>query len=226
MYSTLKTTALVTILALSLTSTWVFAASGDAMPTTPAPASTPAVTPDANKFAMSEVKPVDAKTLKISFNKDLLEDTSMFEFLLTSKKDETKEIALTWITLSSSKELTANVVSDLAANEEYNMVVVFASDKEWKLIENGVDGMVTFKTPEAFGATPTAMPESQPVETPMDAAPVVEPTATPETPAVAQPVDEAAAWAKALPQTGPKEMMIIVLAMMLGLGIMYVRKRA
>lgn len=183
-------------------------------------------------FGMQEVKVQDLSTLKVTFNKELLSDTSMFEFLLTSKKDDTKEIALTGITLSAPSELTATTVEPLVADEEYNLVVVFASDKDGNVIENGVDGMITFKATPVAGETSTegaldAAPTTDAapvVDTPtpvtgdngaLDAAPATDSGVTPEA---------AAGNAEALPKTGPQEMMIIVLAMMLGLGAMYVRK--
>lgn len=209
MYKIKNTIALAITLVFGLSSVWTFAATWD-------------TTPAGEQFAMKEVTIVDASTLKVSFTKDLLEDISMFEFLLTSKKDDTKEISLTGIILSSPAELTASTVTPLAVNEEYNLVVVFASDKEWKIIENGVDSMITFKTPENF---PSAQPavEEPALEEPMDAAPVVEPVV--EEP-VATPIDTAAWEATTLPQTGTQEMMIVIFAMMLGLGFMYSRRKA
>lgn len=188
-------------------------------------------------FGMQEVKVADLNTLNVTFNKDLLEDTSMFEFLLTSKKDDTKEIALTGITLSAPAELTAKTVDALVAGEEYNLVVVFASDKDGNVIENGVDGMITFKADVAAGETTTsgevatetpssdlnAAPAS---ETPLDAA--TAPTsdvAAGETGSGVTP-EAAAGTAEALPQTGPQEMLFLMIALMLGLGVMYSRRKA
>lgn len=177
-------------------------------------------------FSMKEVKVVDQDTLIISFNKDLLEDTSLFEFLLTPKADDTREIIISSLVLSGSSELSVDTQEPLTPNEEYNLVVVFASDVEGNVIENGVDGMVTFTTPETFAV-------EIPVED-LNAAP------SEEVPAMdVAPVDvantEVSSWvttevaattAEALPQTGPAEMMIVILAMMLGLGFMYSRRRA
>lgn len=223
MYNTLKNT--LAIIALLLTFSTVSAATGS----TATWSTSTWTTVSAEKFSMKEVKVVDSKTLNVSFNQDLLEDTSMFEFLLTNKKDDTKELALTWVSLTSSKDVTLKSVDALNANEDYNLVVVFASSKDGKIIENGVDGMVTFKTPSAFAdATPVeapmdaapAMPEATPAVSP-ETTPVVTPEATP-----AQPTDVAAWEAKTLPQTWAKEVLILALAMMLGLGFMFIRKRA
>ncbi len=175
-------------------------------------------------FSMTEVNVVDASTLKISFSKDLIEDTSMFEFLLTPKADETRELALTGLVLSASNELTATSVESLTPNTEYNLVVVFASDKEGNVIENWVDGMITFVTPEVFpeAGVVTEIPEE------MTAAPVETMTWTESTGSTLTWVttETAATEAQALPQTWTKEMMIIVLAMILALWFMFVRRKA
>lgn len=188
-------------------------------------------------FSLNEVKVVDQDTLTISFNKDVLEDTSLFEFLLTPKSDDTREIALTGVTLSSAMEVSVDTMEALSPAQEYNLVVVFASDKEGNVIENGVDGMVTFSTPATFDTSAPVTGElnvapSEEVSTP-EAMPSAEPTAleqpvsdvgTTETGAVT--TDVAAANAEALPQTGPAEMLFVVLALLLGLGITFIRKNA
>lgn len=191
---------------------------------------TPATTaaPTTATFSLNEVKVVDQDTISVSFNKDLLEDVSFFEFLLTPASDDTKEIAISNLTLSGTNALEVNTAEALQAQQDYNLVVVFASDKEGNVIENGVDGMVTFTTPEAFA-------ESTSVEwalnaAPNEAAPVVADTAAPvvtseeTTPVVA--TETAAATADALPQTGPTEILFVVLALLLGLGFTYVRRNA
>ncbi len=190
-------------------------------------------------FSLKEVKVVDQDTLTVSFNKDILEDTSLFEFLLTPKSDDTREIALTGVTLSSSMEVSVDTMEALAPAVEYNLVVVFASDKEGNVIENGVDGMVTFSTPATFDASAPVTGEFNVAPTETVWTPEAMPTE--DTTALEQPVSDttaetteswvvateaAAATAEALPQTGPKEMLFVVLALLLGLGITFVRKNA
>jgi len=181
-------------------------------------------------FSMTEVSVVDANTLKISFSKDLIEDVSMFEFLLTPKTDDTKEIVLGNLALSGSNAVVAKAMEALTENTEYNIVVVFASDKDGNSIENWVNGMITFKTPEVFNVTEVVT--NQPTnETPiwdLNAAPVEEvmPTSTGELSETWVSTETVATTAEALPQTWTREMLIIILAMILGLVFMYVRKRA
>ena len=181
-------------------------------------------------FSMTEVSVVDANTLKISFSKDLIEDVSMFEFLLTPKSDDTKEIVLGNLALSGSNAVVAKAMKALTENTEYNIVVVFASDKDGNSIENWVNGMITFKTPEVFNVTEVVT--NQPTnETPiwdLNAAPVEEvmPTSTGELSETWVSTETVATTAEALPQTWTREMLIIILAMILGLVFMYVRKRA
>lgn len=215
----MKTKILLAILLASISSfAWVYAS--EATPT----------------FSLNEVKVVDQDTLTISFNKDVLEDTSLFEFLLTPKSDDTREIALTGVTLSSAMEVSVDTMEALSPAQEYNLVVVFASDKEGNVIENGVDGMVTFSTPATFEASAPVTGElnvapSEEVSTPeMSSA---EPTALEQpvseastTESGAVTTDIAAANAQALPQTGPTEMLFVVLALLLGLGITFIRRNA
>lgn len=221
-----------TIFALVLTGAFsiLWVSANEVAPTTTATATPTTTAAPASTFSLNEVKVVDQDTIAVSFNKDLLEDVSFFEFLLTPTSDDTKEIALSNLTLSGTNALEVTTAEALQPNQDYNLVVVFASDKEGNVIENGVDGMVTFTTPETFA-------EQASVEWALNAAPM-EQTPAAETPATttdvapaqdAAPVvatETAAATADALPQTGPTEILFVVLALLLGLGFTYVRRNA
>lgn len=186
------------------------------------------LTPTTSTFSLNEVKVVAQDKIGVSFNKDLLEDVSFFEFLLTPASDDTKEIALSNLALSGTNALEVTTAEALQPNQDYNLVVVFASDKEGNVIENGVDGMVTFTTPETFEGLSSVewalnaapMETTTPVETPVTTEVTVDETV----PAVT--TETAAATADALPQTGPTEILFVVLALLLGLGFTYVRRNA
>lgn len=185
-------------------------------------------------FAVSEVKVVNQNTLDVSFNNDVFEDASVFEFKLTSKLDDTHEIALTGATLSAPNTIEVTTLESFLPNTEYNFVVLFASDKEGNVIQNGVDGMASFTTPADFAVADvtttveTVVPQDEvlnaaPEETSTDlnAAPTSE-TLSGET----QEVTAVAETAEALPETGPKEMLFVLLALLLGAGAVYMRRKA
>jgi len=188
------------------------------------------------KFSMTEVKVIDTTTLKISFNKDLFEDASLFELSLSPKKDDKKDIALTWITLSASSELTVKTVEELITWEDYNLVAVFVSDKENNVIENGVDGIIDFKA----NIIASDSESTENVWIPPEVTDVATETAT--TAVSEEPQDLNAAWTateepsltateaaadpKALPVGWPKETLIVILALMLGLWFFLVRRKA
>lgn len=183
-------------------------------------------------FAVTDVKVVDQNTFHVTFNKDVLEDVSFFEFLLTPKSDDTREIVLSNLRLANSNVVEASIAENFNPMEEYNFIVVFASDKDGNVIETGIDGMVTFTAPESFGvslesgefnAAPT---EEMSVEVPEYSMDEVSTDTNwgNDVPVVA--TETVAATVNELPQTGPKEMMFILLAMLLGFGFMYARRKA
>ncbi|MBW7954810.1 hypothetical protein H3C61_03280 [Candidatus Gracilibacteria bacterium] len=201
----------------------------------------------ADNFSLTEVKVTDKNTLNVIFNNTLLEDTSLFDFLLTPKSDDTKEVALTGITLSSPNSLSIKTVEDLMPNTEYNLTVVFVSDKDGKTIENGVDGMLNFTTPNTFSTVDNSGTLNE-VMTPgnevnmnneVNKEPTTEnnelnaATVTTETTTSTGnltnsgvSVETASSNAEKLPQTGPKEIIVVILALTLGLGAMYIRRKA
>lgn len=244
MSTKIKSIALVITLAFGLSFSVALAATWST-----STSSTWAVVTTWEQFAMKDVVVVDSKTLKISFTKDLFQDPSVFEFLLTSKKNETKEITLTGTIFTSSNELQVNTNENLVANEEYNLVVIYASDKDWKIIENWVDGMITFKIPEnvlssswtvntvntttnTTNTTNTAESLPDMNSAPIQTVAVPDTNVQPPQQAVdanwdqVAPTEEVAASANTLPQTWTTESLIIVLAMLLGLWAMYLRKKA
>lgn len=234
-----KTKAAIAVL-LSVTYATSFAMSTTATGTASTTSTTSSTTTAAKSgFAMKEVKTVDANTLKISFSKDLVENSAdMSEFALTAKGD-TKEIALTGMTLSSPNELTVKTVTALTQGTEYSLTAVFVSDKEANVIENGVDGTLTFVA--AFDGTQGA-PDMNAASVDTTSAPVAdditkatvseelnaagESTSTGEVSASGANATEVAADAKALPQTGPAEMVIVMLAFILGLAFVVARRKA
>lgn len=196
----------------------------------------------ADNFSLTEVKVTDKNTLNVIFNNTLLEDTSLFDFLLTPKLDDTKEVALTWITLSSPNSLSIKTIEDLISNTEYNLTVVFVSDKDWKTIENWVDWMLNFTTPAIFNSTENewainevTMPKN---EVNNETTSIVENNnelnaAANETNVSSwelnnswSSIETTASNAEVLPKTWPKEIMILILALTLGFWVIYIRKKA
>lgn len=203
------------------------------------------VTTYADNFALTEVKVDDKDTLNVTFNKELLSDTSLFDFLLTLKSDDTTEVALSWAVLDTPNSLKLKLNQDLTPNTEYNLVVVFVSDKDWNTIENWVDAMVTFTTPATFASDSSLTWELNVDSNEMVSNEMVsnEVTSNEELNAawneqvttstwdlsstwVAVPAEVLADTTDKLPQTWPKEILVVLLALLLWVGAMFIRKKA
>lgn len=177
-------------------------------------------------FSVTEVKAVKNDTLNIVFDRELLDNTEFFEFVLTPKSDDTKDILLSNLKVIPPYTVEATTAEPLNVNEEYNFVVVFASDKEGHIIENGVDGMVTFTTPAVFPEVTEDMNAASEVTTTAIMADSTTSAVDPTTTTGAVDTTDAAASAEALPQTGPAEFLFVLLALLLGVGVMFIRKKA
>lgn len=210
------------------------------------------------KFSMKEVKVQNPTTVSVTFSKDLYaEGSNMFEFTLT-QKDTKAAVEVKGLALSGTTQVVLTLGKELTMDKEYDLVAVFVSDKTGNVIENGVDGMLSFvpntvlasasttSAPASIDATSAAPTDAAPVD--MNAAPTEAPiadlTATGTEPQDlnAAPADASvsASWAtdsgalasavatdaNALPQTGPKEVLVVLLAMVLGLGVFVARRKA
>ena len=201
------------------------------------------------KFSMKEVKVQNPTTVVATFSKDLYaEGSNMFEFKL-SQKDTKAEVKVSNLTLSGTTSVVLTTWADLAMDKEYELVAVFVSDKTGNVIENGVDGMLSF-VPNNVLASATdaaASASATPVETPVDyAMPTYDLTST--WTAEQQDLNAAsdatalnaasasgetlsgaavvANSAEALPKTGPQEVLVVILALILGLGVFVARRKA
>lgn len=199
------------------------------------------------KFSMKEVKVQNPTTVVATFSKDLYaEGSNMFEFKL-SQKDTKAEVKVSNLTLSGTTSVVLTTWADLAMDKEYELVAVFVSDKTGNVIENGVDGMLSFVPNNVLASATDAAASATPVETPVDSA---MPTSDLTSTWTAEPQDLNAASdatslnaasasgetlsgaavvansAEALPKTGPQEVLVVILALILGLGVFVARRKA
>lgn len=190
-------------------------------------------------FALTNVEVVDQNTLQISFSNALYEDVSMFD-IEVSPRDYDQEILLGGYSLVNPNTLQAVTDTPLESNQEYTLLVLYASDSEGKYIEAGVDGMLTFTVPDwnqvwgtldgslngqlSENEVPTWDWDDWSEDVELNAAPVNEQNWDENQPELS--TDEAAANTTALPATGAREMFVILFALLIGLGLMFIRKKA
>lgn len=171
-------------------------------------------TDTASKFTMNKVEVVSATELKVSFSNDL-NVTWTNEFLLTPRDNKALEVKVLEVKPETSKDLVLVLASALDPSKEYELVAVSVTDKSWNSIETWVDWMVSFSTPADFSSADVEL-NSASTEA------MNSQNSTMEN--VWAPVTEVATNAEKLPQTWPREVMILALAFLLGLALVLVRK--
>lgn len=189
------------------------------------------------KFAVEKVQVKDASTLLVDFTKELYNEVNLFEVALETK--ETKElVAISKMELSKANQLSLALASELNMDTEYNFTVIFATDKDGNVIENGVDGMASFVPNNVIVKQEVAPVVEETAPVVEEVTPVaeenVELNAAQEVVEVMQPVVEetstgmnaAAVTTQALPETGPKEVLFVVLAMLLSFAFLVSRRKA
>jgi hypothetical protein len=143
--------------------------------------------------------------------------------MLTPKDNKNSEVKVSEVKVEWTKDLVLTLETNLDPSIEYELVAISATDKDGNTIESGVDWMVAFSTPAEF-------PGSENVELNSAwawdlAAPVNWTWVTWSWETDGLNAADAAKSAEALPTTWPKEMFILILALILGWAIAYARKR-
>lgn len=185
---------------------------------TPAPAATPVA---AWKFSIQKVDVVNELEVKVTFSGEVENyETSVREFAINKKSDKNNVINVVNSRVENKNQVVLELASSLDKDTEYELVAISISDVNGNTIQSGTDGLVTFTAPSVMATSETlnaANPET----------PVVDgtPVATAVT-ATGTDAATAAAQAEALPKTGPREMMIVLLALMLGWIVVFMRRKA
>lgn len=191
-------------------------------------------TPQTSKFAIEKVEVKDTKNVLVTFNKNLYTDVSLFELTLETK--EKKEVVnVNKMELAKPNQLQLVLASELNMETEYNLVVIFATDVDGNVIEKWVDGMSSF-IPNNVLAPEVTSDVTATGTTTEDTMSLNAATETAQQPAVMADAGTGSlngTWTAvetlttdALPQTWPKEVVFVVLAMLLSLALVVRRKNA
>lgn len=175
-----------------------------------------------SKFTMTNVEILAANQVKVSFSNDLSTDWAK-EFMLTPKDNKNSEVKVTEAVLEWTKDLVLTLETNLDPSIEYELVAISATDKDGNTIESGVDWMVAFSTPAEFpGAENVELNSAWPWDL---AVPANGTWVTWSWEADGLNAAAAAESAEALPTTWPKEMFILILALILGWAVAYARRK-
>lgn len=171
-------------------------------------------------FGLKDVVAPNTTEILVSFNKDLnASDDAIREFKVENENGE--EVAIKEVLLENSNTVALILDTELTASTSYKVVTIAIQDIDGKNIEAGVDGILTFMTPEIL----------QPKADISDTTEVIEETTTveevkeevvEETPTA----EEIASDPKVLPTTGAKEIFVLALALILSYAVFARRKTA
>ncbi len=182
-----------------------------------------------SSLVLSEVKVETQDSLILTFNNDLVTDTEVFEFTVADEANT--EVKIAKKELVDSKNLKLTMETPLTLWAKYSLVVLFAADVSSATIEDGVGGTAEFSVPETFeevamdAAAPTA--EAAPT-TEVKAAPTAEEcAANPDSEECKVAFGETTVpEAEKLPDTGAKETVLILMAILAASGVMFIKRKA
>ncbi len=199
-----------------------------------------------SNFALESVKAVDLNTIKATFNADLATQVESFSFMLNKKDDSLTEISLTWVTISSPRELTIKTETQLDSNLSYLFAALFVSDKDGNTIETWADSAVDLVFELSSNENNTSVENvslnnstentstnlnsasSEEVVPMTTSAPSESTTEVATTEATnAAPIEEVAKTEDMTKvETWPAEVLAIILALLAWLGLMFLRKKS
>ncbi|MDD2892229.1 MAG: fibronectin type III domain-containing protein [Candidatus Gracilibacteria bacterium] len=159
---------------------------------------TPVVT-----LAINDLVVIDDRTLSLSFNSDLSTESVRVKITKTS---DNSDIAVETVVQDSMNlsTVTITTLSALIPASSYTLTVLSAKDAAGNIIQEGVNGLKEFTTSETLQPAIETVPA-------LNAAPVSE-----EVVSIATATEVA---------TGAKENLIILAALLLSLGIVYIYRR-
>lgn len=165
----------------------------------------------AEGFALVSVNTQNTRTITIEFSAALGSDPVEVKLQKTANS---ASIPVKSVVTDSANPTTATVTldADLEGDSTYSLTVVSAKDANGATISEGVNAMKEFTTIASLPPAAEVVPADGLVAAPLDAAP----------PAGSGAVDMAAATEV---PTGPKETLIVMLALVSGLGIVFALRR-
>lgn len=164
----------------------------------------------ASSFALASVTPKNTRTLVLEFSAALGTDPLQIKLQKTSNSAAV-EVQSAVVDSANPTTATVTLASDLEADSSYSLTVISAKDAAGNNIPEGINAIKEFTTLASLAPA---------TEVPLNAASATGATASGATATgVVAP--------EALPQTGTKENLLMILALLSGLGIVFAfRKKA
>ena len=175
-----------------------------------AASATGSATATASSFALASVTPKNTRTLVLEFSAALGTDPLQIKLQKTSNSAAI-EVQSAVVDSANPTTATVTLASDLEADSSYSLTVISAKDATGNNIPEGINAIKEFTTLASLAPA---------TEVPLNAASATGATASGATASgVVAP--------EALPQTGTKENLLMILALLSGLGIVFAfRKKA
>jgi len=121
-----------------------------------APATTVSVS-SSSSFALENVEVLSETKLKLSFNADINSgEDSPREFKITNKFDELERLVVfdSEIDEQEKNTLILTMENPIPTSAQYNVTVVRLNNEAGSSIQNGIDGIASFITPDSFEEVP------------------------------------------------------------------------
>lgn len=177
-------------------------------------------------FALTEVVAMDSKNVIATFSANLSNDPITAKLI---KSSDASDVSIANITKDATnpKQVTITTTDSLDPSTTYRLTIINARGEDGTIIKSGIDAFKEFPTTEDLPTvtgdatvTPAVIPPAPLMERDLNAAPeneaIVAETTT---------LEAVAAEAETLPETGPTETLLMIMAMLIAAGIMTLRKR-
>lgn len=173
-------------------------------------ATTASATGSTASFALVSVTPKNTRTIVLEFSAALGTDPLQIKLQKTNNSAAV-EVQSAVVDAANPTTATVTLAADLEVDSSYSLTVISAKDATGNNIPEGINAIKEFTTLASLAPA---------TEVPLNAG-------APETVSGATASGTAVAAASALPETGTKENLLMILALLSGLGIVFAfRKKA
>jgi len=208
---------------------------------------------DTESLKVTNVEVVDSTTLEVFFSNDIdFDDVSPFDFSLTNTDDEEAEV-LGWVDAtytegSSAQSVLFELSEEMTPNTSYELKVEYVVDVDGNIINEDVNSTYDVLTPDVFPVADEVSAEDSEddedtedeyaedgndwlnedvdeEEVDGDVEDALNAAADEDTEAD-EDAEVPSLDAGGLPQTGPQEMFLVLVALLVAAGVVYARRRA
>lgn len=176
-------------------------------------------------FSLTDIEVTSETEVVLSFNNDLMKDTSILDFAVSDSQLE--EVVILEKELVETNQVKLILETPLTNGANYSVTVLFAADIDSNYIENGVNGQADFMVPETFEVEVMEAAVEEVKEPTLEEKCAADPELEECKVAFGETEEEIVeVEAEKLPNTWAAETIVVLFSILAASGLMFIKRKA